>query len=69
MRQLGSVLGVAIVVAILTAAPTLAGFSHVFLLLVLAGLGTSVIAIGIDTRPASDHSRRIASTGSSREAR
>jgi EmrB/QacA subfamily drug resistance transporter len=51
VRQLGSVLGVAIVVAILAAAPTLAGFSHVFLLLVFAGLGTSVIATGIDTRP------------------
>jgi EmrB/QacA subfamily drug resistance transporter len=61
VRQLGSVLGVAIVVAILAAAPTLAGFSHVFLLLVFAGLGTSVIALGIDTKgappPPHRHSR------------
>ena len=53
VRQLGSVLGVALVVAILAAAPTLAGFSRVFLVLIAAGLATSVIALGIDTRPRS----------------
>jgi EmrB/QacA subfamily drug resistance transporter len=52
VRQVGSVVGVALVIALLEQTPGLDGFRHIFWLLVIGGLGTSLFALGIDTRPA-----------------
>jgi EmrB/QacA subfamily drug resistance transporter len=52
MRQIGSVLGVAITIAILAAEPGPAGLRHVFAILVGVGLLVSLISLGIRTAPA-----------------
>jgi EmrB/QacA subfamily drug resistance transporter len=51
IRQMGSVLGVAITVALVTASPGAAGIRHTFALLVVVGVGVSVIGLGIRTAP------------------
>ena len=61
IRQIGAVLGVAAVIALVGtqhgpgALPT---FARVFLLLALGGLATAVFSAGIDTRPSSDSAPR-----------
>lgn len=55
VRQTGSVLGVALVVALLEQAPGIAGFRHAFYLLVLGGVGTALPSLWIDTRPTGEH--------------
>ena len=61
MRQLGSVLGVALVIALLAAAvpasPLLA-FDRIFLVLIVGGLLTSVISLGVRTKGYADLKRR-----------
>ncbi|HUQ07855.1 MAG TPA: MFS transporter [Kofleriaceae bacterium] len=51
VRQVGSVIGVALVVALLERSPNMDGFRHIFALLVIGGLGTALFSLGIDTRP------------------
>src|SRR5439155_24317826 len=53
IRQIGSVLGVALVVVLLGGAPTLASFHHVFVAEIVLALATAVICLGVDTRPKS----------------
>lgn len=52
IRQIGSVLGVAITIALLAANPSPRGFEHVFLLLVISGVTVSLLGLGLRTAPA-----------------
>jgi hypothetical protein len=54
IRQIGSVLGVVVVIALVGTARgpgALRAFTHVFLLLALGGFSTALISAAIDTRP------------------
>jgi EmrB/QacA subfamily drug resistance transporter len=51
IRQIGSVLGVALVIALLARSPGPEGFTNIFQLLIGSGLIMAVLALGIDTAP------------------
>jgi EmrB/QacA subfamily drug resistance transporter len=53
VRQIGAVIGVALVIALLGDAPTdiLVAFDRVFLMMIAGGLVTAAIALTIDTKP------------------
>src|SRR5262245_35758383 len=50
-RQIAAALGVALTLALLATAPGPRGFTHAFVLVMIGGLATALLAVPIDTRP------------------
>jgi MFS family permease len=59
-RQIAAALGVALTLALLAMAPGPRGFTHAFVLVMLGGLATALLALPIDTRPRAQATRREA---------
>jgi MFS family permease len=51
IRQVGSVLGVALVIALVSSGTGLQPFFRLFTALIVGGLATSLLGLGVDTRP------------------
>jgi hypothetical protein len=51
VRQVAAALGVALTIALLTSAPGFSGFQRVFLLVLAGAAATTILALGVRTRP------------------